>query len=124
MSTKKFPKRWEQAVAALLSEKTIEDAAAKIGVPYRTLKSWLARPEFAALYRSARMSILERTVARLLTMTGQALDALGKNLLCENPSAVNKAVELTLVHAQKGVETLDLLARVEALEAALKGGTQ
>ena len=53
----------EQALAALLTEKTVEDAAAKAGIAYRTLKLWLTRPDFQADYRAARAEILDRTVA-------------------------------------------------------------
>jgi hypothetical protein len=118
--TKKVPKRWEQAIAGLLAEKTVEAAAEKAGVPYRTLKSWLALPAFADLYRAARCAVLERTLSRLLALNGKALDALEKNLSCDNPAAVNKAVELTLSHTQKGVETLDHAVRIANLEELLK----
>jgi hypothetical protein len=117
----KVPNKWELAVAALLAEKTVEDAAMRIGVGYRTLKGWLALPEFQELYRAARRNVLERNVARLLALTDKALDKLDKNLECDSPAAVNKAIELTLAHATKGMECLDLLDRVKNLEERLKG---
>jgi hypothetical protein len=109
--------RQEQAISALLSEPTVEKAAAQAGVSYRTLKSWLAQPEFQVRYRAARAAVLERTVARLLHACGAAVAALEKNLGAENPQAANRAALGILDHALRGVEVLDLAERITALEA-------
>jgi hypothetical protein len=101
----------------LLTQPTIEAAAAEAGVAYRTLKGWLARPDFQQAYRQARHQLLERTVARLLALCGQAVETLGRNLTCGRPTAENRAALAILEQATRGVELLDLAARVEALEA-------
>src|SRR5262249_54841350 len=80
-------RKQEQAIAALLTEPTVEQAAVKAGVKYPTLKSWLARPAFRDAYAAARRQILDRTVARLLALTGKALDTLEENLACASPAA-------------------------------------
>ncbi len=117
MSTK-TPKKWETAIAALLTEKSIDAAALKTGVSTRTLKGWLALPEFKELHRAARMEVLERTVGQLLALHEQALEALKENLECENPAAKNRAVELVLTHSRDGLTVLDFDARLTAIEQA------
>jgi hypothetical protein len=118
----KLGRKMEQAVAALLSEPTIEAAALQAGVSCRCLKNWLAEPEFQALYRAARHDFLERTTARLLALCGESLDALAANLKCDKPAAVNGAALGILDRAVKGVETLDLIARIEELERKAGAG--
>ncbi len=108
--------RYEQAIAALLSEPTVEAAAGQAGISYRTLKLWLARPEFQAAYRAARAELLERTVARLLRACDRAVGRLERNLDAETVQGSNRAAALILATAVKGVEALDLRAEVEALK--------
>jgi hypothetical protein len=109
-------RKWEQAIAALLSEPTVEQAAARARVSYSSLKLWLTLPEFQEAYFRARQEVLERTVARLLSLCGKATETLGKNLEAESGAVANRAAELVLAQALKGVEALDLARRVEALE--------
>jgi hypothetical protein len=116
----KLNRKQEQAVAALLAEPTIERAAAAAGVSPRTLKNWLRLPQFKSAYQQARWQILDRNISWLVSLGQTAVAALGKNLNCESPGARNRAADLILTHARAGLETADLLARVEALEAAEK----
>jgi len=106
-----------------LAEKTVEEAALKAGVPYRTLKSWLALPDFQEVFRAARQEILERGIARLLATVDKAVEALDRNLACGNPAVETRAAVAVLDHATKGVEVLDLAQRVEQLELVLREGT-
>jgi hypothetical protein len=50
-------------------------------------------------------------------LCGQAVETLGRNLACGRPTAENRAAVAILEQATRGVELLDLAARVEALEA-------
>jgi hypothetical protein len=116
----------ELGIAALLTEPTIEAAAAKAGVSYRTMKGWLARPDFAARYRAARTEVLERAIAQLLQACTRAVGRLEKNLDSESVQGSNRAAELILAHTAKGIETLDLRAEVDELKrqlAALRKGS-
>jgi len=47
------PKK-EAAILALLTARSIEDAARNAQIPARTLYRWLQEPEFDAVYRKAR----------------------------------------------------------------------
>jgi hypothetical protein len=113
-------RRWELAIGALMSEATVEAAARKARVGYRTLKGWLALPEFQAAYRQARQEVVERTVARLLALTGKAVETLDRNLTCGRPAAEIRAAELALAQGYKGVEVLDLAQEVEELKRLIQ----
>src|SRR5260370_41508656 len=50
----KFGRKKEDAIAALLSQPSVEQAARVAGVGTRTLVRWLQVPEFKAAYHKAR----------------------------------------------------------------------
>jgi transposase len=112
----KLSRKQEQAIAALLTEKTVEAAATKAGVAYSTLKGWLRKPAFRAAHAAAREQVLERTVARLLAATSKAVETLEKNLDASAPRDSTRAAVAVLTHALKGAELLDLAVRLKALE--------
>ena len=76
----KLERKQEQAIAALLTEATIEDAARKARVSYSGLKGWMQLPEFQSAYRAARAGVLERVVARLVRACDGAVARLEENL--------------------------------------------
>jgi hypothetical protein len=51
----KFGRKKEEAIAALLSQPSIEQAARVAGIGPKTLLRWLKLPEFQAAYREARL---------------------------------------------------------------------
>ena len=50
----KFGRKKEEAVAALLTQRNIEEAAKTVGIAPNTLLKWMKEPEFDAAYRAAR----------------------------------------------------------------------
>jgi hypothetical protein len=60
----KFGRKQEDAIAALLTQRNVEDAARTAGVGTRTLLRWLKTPEFDAAYRQARREAFGQTIAR------------------------------------------------------------
>jgi hypothetical protein len=116
----KLTAKQELAIAALLSEATVEQAATKAGIGYRTLKDWLRRPDFSAAYGAARRDVLRQAVKLLGQLTQSAVLALGKNLKCGKPGVENRAAELILQHAFKGEELLELAREVEQLRQRLE----
>lgn len=50
----KFGHRKEQAIAALLTERNVDEAARSVGISTATLMRWQKDPEFQASYREAR----------------------------------------------------------------------
>jgi transposase-like protein len=55
----------EEAILALLSNRTVEDAARAVTITPRTLYRWLREPGFDAAYRQARRAAFEQCAARL-----------------------------------------------------------
>ncbi len=68
----KFGRKKEAAIAALLSSKSVDDAAHAIGVNPNTLLRWLQVPEFHDADRKARREAVQQSVARLQQATGAA----------------------------------------------------
>jgi hypothetical protein len=116
----KFGRKKEEAIAALPSQRTIEDAArlAKIGA--NTLLRWLEIPEFQAAYRKARREAVQQAVARLQQNTGAASIIILKLMADPNvPAGVRlRAAECVFAHAIKGIELEDIEARLSELERA------
>src|SRR5580658_8461939 len=110
----------EAAILALLTARSIEDAARTAGVPPRTLHRWLLEPEFDAAYRKARRAAFSQATARLQQATGAAVATLLKIMVDTNapPSTRVRAADSVLDHATKAIEMEDVEVRVAALEQA------
>ena len=116
----KIGRKQEEAIAALLSQRNIEEAARAAGVGTRTLIRWLKLPEFGKEYRKARREAVHQSVARLQQATGAAATIVLKLMTDPNvPAAVKlRAAECVFDRAFKGVELEDIEARVSELERA------
>jgi len=117
----KFTRKMEGAIAALLAEPTVELAAARTGVSVVTLQRWQQRPDFRRRFREARRAVVEGAIAGLQRATAGAVEALERNLHCAVPSVEVRAALGILETAIRGVELVDLVERVEALEEQQKG---
>ena len=58
-------RKQEEAIAALLSQRNIEEAAKAAGIGGRTLLRWLKDAEFDKAYREARRDAFRQSIARL-----------------------------------------------------------
>ncbi len=115
----KLSRTQEKAIAALLSTRTIGEAAKVCGVNDATMWRWLQLPDFQAAYRAARRQVVERAITELQAATGEAVETLKRNLTCGKPEAENRAAQIIIEQAIKGVELVDLQERVERLETLL-----
>lgn len=108
---------------ALLSQRSVEDAARIVNIPARTLYRWLKEPEFNAAYRGARRDAFSQSVARLQQMSAAAVSTLGKIMVDANAPAASRvrAADSVLDHAAKAIEIEDLEARLAALEGSAEG---
>src|SRR5258706_14738953 len=61
----KFPRKKEEAIAALLTRPSVEEAARTIGIEPKTLRRWMRVPEFRAAYLQARREGGAQAVARM-----------------------------------------------------------
>ena len=68
----KFHRKKEEAIVALLSHRTVEEAANAVGIASRTLLRWLQISEFRIEYLKARREVVCQGIARLQQATGAA----------------------------------------------------
>lgn len=110
-------RKQEEAIAALLTHRTLEEAALAAGVGSATIWRWMQRPTFRDAYRAARMRTLETAISRLQSTTSEAVETLRRNLSCGDGGDEIKAAMGILSMAFKGAELLDLESRISDLEA-------
>ena len=108
----------EEAIGALLTNRSVEDAARAVNVGPRTLYRWLGESVFDKAYRKARRAGFGQGTARLQQASGVAVSSILKIMLDQNPPASTRlrAADLVLTHGAKAIELEDVEARVSELE--------
>jgi transposase-like protein len=101
----KFGRKKEEAIAALLSQRNVEEAARAIGINANTLLRWLRIPEFRDEYHKARREVVSQAIARLQQATGAAGMTILKLMTDQSvPAAVRlRAAECVYGLAIKGI---------------------
>jgi hypothetical protein len=114
----KFGRKMEEAIAALLTQRNVEEAARVVGIATKTLLRWLKVPEFKLAYRQARGEAVSQATARIQQATGAAVSTLLKIMVNPDAPAPSRirACQCVLELAQKGFELEDLEARITQLE--------
>jgi hypothetical protein len=117
----KYSRKWEAAIAALMSEPTQEAAAKKVGISHRTLKNWLRIPEFSKAFRQARREVVERAIQLLQQTTTAAVLTLHDSMSPDKPPAVRvRAAQVIIEQALRALELTDLAQEQEELKAMLQ----
>jgi len=116
----KFGRKKEDAIVALLTTRTVEEAARAVGVSTKTLLRWMKEPEFDTAYRAAKRAAFGQSIARLHQLTSAAVTTLGKVMLEPGtpPATRVRAADSILNHTTKAIEIEEIEARVAALEVA------
>jgi transposase-like protein len=116
----KFGRKKEDAIAALLTQRNVEEAARAAGIGTRTLLRWLKIPEFDAAYRQARRAAFGQTIARLQQGSSAAATTLMKLMVdaATPPSTRARCSESIISFSSKAIELEDIEARLAALEQA------
>src|SRR5215813_10746145 len=116
----KFERKQEEAIAALLTQRNVEEAAKSIGISANTLMNWMKRPDFDAAYREARRAAFRQSIARLQQASSAAVTTLLKVMVEPGtpPSTKVRAADSILNHSAKAIELEDIEARVAELERA------
>jgi hypothetical protein len=113
----------EQAILALLSERTIELAAAKAGIGESTLRRWITDDAaFRAEYEAARRATFEAGINRVHALTARAIDTLEDLLGATKHPAVRLGAARTV--AEIGLHQHDadtILKKLDEIEAAQRG---
>jgi hypothetical protein len=108
----------ELAITASLACSTFDAAAEQAGVAPATLRRWLTEDDFQQRYRGARRQVLEQAVSGLQQAARVAVATL--RAIAEDatapPGARVSAARTVLDQAFRGMEVLDLAARIEHLE--------
>ena len=103
---------------ALLTQRSVEEAARSVGLAPKTLLRWLQGTEFQAAYREARRTAFGQSMARMQQASSAAVSTLLKVMIDSNsPAACRvRAADSVLHHAAKAIEIEDVEARLSALE--------
>lgn len=122
----KFDQILELAIAALLSHRSIEEAAREVGVSPNTLVRWMKEPEFQTACQEARRTVFSHAIGRLQDAVGAAATTLLKIMLDPNSPAATRlrAAEVVLEQAAKAGEVEALENRVAMLEQTAGSATK
>ena len=114
----KFERKKDEAIVALLSQRTTDDAARVAGISPSTLMRWLKEPAFQRAYREARRSAFSQSIARLQQASSTAVTALLKVMVdpATPASARVRAADIVLNHASNAIELDEIEARLTELE--------
>lgn len=117
----KSDRQRDEAIEALLSQKTIEEAARAVGIGPNTLRRWMKESKFDADYREARRLVFSQAIARLQQASPAAASTLIKLTVDPSTPAATrvKAANSILVHSGKAIEE-DTQARLTDLEREFK----
>ncbi len=107
-------------LAALMAGETIRAAADGLGVDERTVRRWLAEPGFKAAFAEARRALVDDAVLALQRAAVRAVAVLADNLDADKAADRTKAATALLDRCFRGVELLELEARIAELEAGRK----
>jgi hypothetical protein len=119
-----YDRKKEAAISALLTQRSIEDAARSIDVAYSTLRRWMRIPDFDAAYRQARHDVMFQSIARLQQNSGAATTTVLKIMVdpAAPPACRLKAAHDVFEIGLRGIEVEDTQARVSALERKVDFG--
>lgn len=108
----------ERAIAALLSQRTVGDAARVAGVGERTLHRWLKLPVFRKALDAARAELVRTALLQFASGTSVALDTLSDVMSVEDaPGARTRAADVWLSQQLAYLGKLDHEQRLARLEA-------
>ena len=116
----RLSRKVEQAVIALLSAKTVEEAARSVGISVKTLRRWQKLPEFEKKLRESRISNFRHSMARLQQASVPAVTTLLKLMVdAATPVAVKaRCAYYVLEQMRKAIEIEEIEARISNLELA------
>ena len=116
------PKK-QKALLALLTNPTKERAAEAAGITSKTLRGYLADPEFQAEYKKAFADLVEDATRKVQQTLEPAVAVLREIMedRSENGQVRVSAARSVLEYGLKMTEQTDILTRIQELEAAMEG---
>lgn len=118
----KFGRKKEAAIAALLSQRNVEEAARVAGIGTQTLYRWMKEPEFDAAYRKAKRAVYGQAITRLQQGSSAAAATMLKIMFDVGAPASTRlrAADNVFSHVKHAFEMEQIEERLEALEEAAK----
>ncbi|MHB2018692.1 MAG: hypothetical protein ACYCW6_17225 [Candidatus Xenobia bacterium] len=113
-SESKAERRYDLAIAALLTEPSLRDAATKAGVSERTLFRWQQTPLFRERFAAARRETVRQAIAKLQAISSKAVETL--EAVMDDPEAPATA---KVAAAKEILGTSIKAVEMEALEERL-----
>jgi predicted transcriptional regulator len=117
-------KNQARAVAALMTTRTIEQAAQRVGIGRRTLDRWLKEDtHFQAALVAAEGQAIDAASRRLVHLADQAISVILHTMAekATTPGVRLRAAETVLAYTLKMRELASLERRVVAIERRLEG---
>ena len=124
----KSDRRRDAAIVALLTQRSVEEAARVAGIGTATLYRWMKDPEFAAAYRAARLAAFGQAGARLQKASEPAVTTILKIMVDPGAPALIqvRAADLVLKHAtdasEEDIEACMAVRRARQAASALRRG--
>lgn len=115
--------RQQKALAALLATPSKEAAAKAAGISTRSLRDYLADPEFQAEYKKAFGNMVEEATRQAQQALAPALSTLREIVedKDEDANARISAARAILSNGMRLTETTDILSRLDELEGQIGG---
>ena len=122
----KFGRKMEDAIVALLTTRTVEEAARVVGISAKTLLRWMKEPEFNKAFLAAQRAAFGQAIGRLHHLSSAAVTTLGKVMLEPGtpPATRVRAADSILDHTIKAIEIESLEARLTELERAAEAAAR
>ena len=114
--------RRDKAIAALVANPSIKQAAIVCGVNERTLRRWLDDEAFSREVAEARQAVSKSIMAAVMsraTKAAEVLDDVMSNAKA-SPYARTQAAKALLELSFKALEVSEIIERIEELEQAAK----
>lgn len=120
-NNEKLTAKQEALLAALLTARTLGEAAQAAHISEATARRWLALPHVQRAHLDARRQVVDHALATVQRATQAAVSTLLQCMKDDMPPSVRLgAARVVLETAVKAVEVSDLAARLDALEQALE----
>ena len=114
-----------RAIGALLTTRTIKEAAESAHVGRTTLFRWLREDEdFRRCLHAARRNALGQATSRLQQMAISSVDSLQQIIADDKSSAASRVsgIRTNLDYAYRAIELEDIEERLTRIEEAIAGG--
>jgi hypothetical protein len=123
MSGSRINQRQEAAIAALLTERTHAEAAKLAGISVPTLRRWLALPAFRRAFRRAKERLVDDALERLELASGEAVEALRRNVKCGDNNVEVRAALGILGQVLRVKDIREMEKRLKEVEKLFRQST-